>query len=256
MSNRLKDKVAFITGGNSGIGLASAKAFAAEGAQVVILARDQVKADAAIAEIGKNAAAFIGDVTDLDSLKEAYAGIKSRYDRLDIVMASAGIAPVTSLGEVQPAEFDQIVDVNFKGSFYTVQYALPLLGDGASVILVSSSLNEMGMEGYSIYNASKAAIRSLARSFTPDLAKIGARVNVLSPGPIITPALANAGLTPEQIDGQIGVFNKVLAAGRAGRPEEMSAVAVFLGSDDSSYMYGAEIQADGGMNQTRWPKTA
>lgn len=255
MSDRLKNKVAFITGGNSGIGLASAKAFVAEGAHVAILARDQSKADAAVAEIGERAAAFVGDVTDLSSLRQAYDDIKSRYGRLDIVMANAGIAPVTPLADVQPDEFDRVIDVNFKGTFYTVQYALPLLSSGSSVILVSSSLNEMGMEGYSIYNASKAAVRSLARSFTPDLAHIGARINVLSPGPIITPALANAGLTTEQIDAQVGVFGKVLAAGRAGRPEEISAVAVFLGSDDSSYMYGAEIQVDGGMNQTRWPKT-
>lgn len=254
MSGRLQDKVAFITGGNSGIGLASAKAFIAEGAHVAILARDQAKADRALSEIGEGAEALIGDVTDLGSLRRACDDIKNSHGRLDIVMASAGIAPMTPLADVQPETFDRIVDVNFKGAFFTVQHALPLLGDGASVILVSSCLNEMGVEGFSIYNASKAAIRSLARSLTPELARIGARINVLSPGPIATPALNNAGLTDEQIEAQYGVFEKVLAAGRTGRPEEMAAVAVFLASSDSSYMYGSEIQADGGMNQTRWPK--
>jgi NAD(P)-dependent dehydrogenase (short-subunit alcohol dehydrogenase family) len=254
MTQRLKDKVAFITGGNSGIGLASAKAFVEQGATVAILARSKEKADAALAEIGGNASAFIGDVADLNSLKRVFEEIKAKYGRLDIVMASAGIAPISPFADVEPSVFDSIFDVNVKGSFYTVQYALPLLAEGASVILVSSSLNEMGMEGYSIYISSKAAIRSLARSLTPDLARIGARINVLSPGPIDTPALANAGLTSEQIDAQFEVFENVLAAGRGGKPEEMAGVAVFLASNDSSYMYGSEIQADGGMNQTRWPK--
>ncbi|MFK7886787.1 MAG: SDR family NAD(P)-dependent oxidoreductase [Gammaproteobacteria bacterium] len=255
MSGRLEGAVAFVTGGNSGIGLATAKSFAAEGAQVALLARSQEKGDAALAEIGGNAKVFIGDVTDLASLKRAFEDVKATYGRLDVVFASAGYAPITPLAETTADDFDSIVDVNFKGTFFTVQYALPLLSDGASVILVSSSLNEMGMEGYSVYNASKAAIRSLARSMTPDLAKIGARINVLSPGPIKTPALANAGLSDEQIGAQYGVFEKVLASGRPGEPEEMASVAVFLASKDSTFMYGAEVQADGGMNQTRWPKT-
>ena len=254
MTQRLKDKIAFITGGNSGIGLASAKAFVEQGASVAILARTQEKADAALTEMSGNASAFIGDVADLNSLKRVYEKIKEKYGRLDIVLANAGIAPVTPFADVDPTVFDTIFDVNVKGSFYTVQYALPLLTEGASVILVSSCLNEMGMEGFSIYNASKAAIRSLARSLTPDLARIGARINVLSPGPIDTPVLAKAGLSSEQIDAQFEVFKNVLAAGQVGEPKEMAGVAVFLASNDSSYMYGSEIQADGGMNQTRWPK--
>jgi NAD(P)-dependent dehydrogenase (short-subunit alcohol dehydrogenase family) len=254
MTERLKDKVAFITGGNSGIGFASARAFVEQGATVAILARSQEKADAARAGIGGNTSSIIGDVTDLDSLKRAYETVKERHGRIDIVVANAGVAPPTPFGDVEPAAFDRIFDVNVKGSFFTVQYALPLLAKGASVILVSSCLNEMGMEGFSIYNASKAAMRSLARSLTLDLAKVGARINVLSPGPIVTPALKNGGLSPDQIETQYSAFSNVLAAGRVGQPEEMAAVAVFLASDDSSYMYGSEIQADGGMNQTRWPK--
>ena len=253
MTQRLKDKIAFITGGNSGIGLASAKEFSAQGATVAILARTREKADSSLAEIGGNAHAFIGDVSDLTSLKAAYAGIKEKYGRLDIVMANAGIAPPAALAQADEAHFDSIFNVNVKGSFYTVQYALPLLGKGGSVILVSSSLSEMGMAGFSVYNASKAAIRSFARSLSPELVQIGARINVLSPGPVNTGVLEKAGLTDEQITMQYEIFGKVLAAGRAGRPEEMAKTALFLASDDSSYLYGADIQADGGMNQTRWP---
>ena len=253
MSNRLKDKVAFITGGNSGIGFAIAKGFIDEGAKVIILARTEQKAQTALSQLGEYAEAFIGDVTDLDALKRCYAKIKDAYGKLDIVVANAGIAPITSLSNTSVSTFDKIMDVNVKGTFFTVQYAMPLLRDGASVILVSSCLNEMGMEGYSVYNASKAAIRSLARSMTPDLARIGARINVLSPGPIKTPVLANAGMSDEQVDQMHDLFANVLASGRSGQPEEMANIATFMASDDSTFMYGSEIQADGGMNQMRWP---
>ena len=253
MTQRLANKIAFITGGNSGIGLASAKEFAAQGASVIILARTQAKADKALAEIGESAAAYIGDVSDLESLKAAYEGIKDKYGRLDIVVANAGIAPPSPFADADVEHFDSIFDVNVKGSYYTVQYALPLLGKGSSVILVSSSLSEMGMAGFSVYNASKAAIRSFARSLSLELGHLGARINVLSPGPIKTDVLEKAGLSDEQITAQYGVFEKVLAAGRAGEPEEMAKAALFLASDDSSYLYGADLQADGGMNQTRWP---
>lgn len=253
MHQRLANKIVFITGGNSGIGLASAKEFAAHGATIAILARTQEKADQAIADIGDDTAAFIGDVADLASLKAAYNGIKEKYGRLDIVMASAGIAPPKPFADADVEHFDAIFDVNVKGSFYTVQYALPLLTKGSSVILVSSSLSEMGMAGFSVYNASKAAIRSFARSLSPELVQLGARINVLSPGPIKTSVLEKAGFTDEQITAQYTVFDKTLAAGRAGEPEEMAKAALFLASDDSSYFYGADLQADGGMNQTRWP---
>jgi NAD(P)-dependent dehydrogenase (short-subunit alcohol dehydrogenase family) len=253
MTQRLENKIAFITGGNSGIGLETAKQFSAQGATVIILARSQEKADQALAEIGNNSDAFIGDIADLASLKLAYEGIKQKYGHIDILMANAGIAPAKPFEAVETSDFDQMFDVNVKGTFFTVQYALPLLSEGSSVILVSSSLSEMGMEGYALYNASKAAIRSLARSLSLDLTKIGARINVLSPGPIKTQVLSKMGMTDEQVEAQYAVFDKILAAGRAGRPEEIAKTAVFLASDDSSYLYGADIQVDGGMNQTRWP---
>lgn len=253
MSLRLENKVAFITGGTSGIGLSSAKEFASQGAQVVLLARSQEKADAAIAEIGHAATAVIGDVSDTNSLKNAFNQLQQKNLKLDVVFACAGIGNATMFAETSPEQFDELVNTNFKGPFFTVQYALPLLNEDASVILVSSCLHEMGMEGYSVYNATKAAVRSIVRSLTPDLTRIGARINLLSPGPIETPVLARAGMTEEQIKAHREVFARTLAAGRSGQPEEMAKVALFLASDDSSYMYGSDVQADGGMNQVRWP---
>lgn len=253
MTQRLKDKVAFVTGGNSGIGLESAKEFAAQGAKVIILARTQEKADLALTEIGENGSAVIGDVADLASLEAAYAAIKEQHGHLDIVLANAGIARPCPLSAADEAHFNESFDVNAKGTFFTVKYALPLLRKGSSVILVSSSLSEMGMAGMSVYNATKAAIRSFARSFTLDLTPIGARINVLSPGPIKTDVMQKAGLTKDQVAGSHSFASKVLGAGRVGLPEEMAKAALFLASDDSSYMYGADLQADGGMNQTRWP---
>lgn len=252
MSNRLQNKVAVITGGNSGIGLETAKEFAIQGAQVVLLARSQEKLDKAIAEIGRNATGCIGDVTDLNSLKNLYKNVAKDFGKIDIVFASAGVFAPTMLEDTDEAQFMEVSDINFKGTFFTVKYAVPYLNKGASVILVSSCLNEMGMEGASVYNATKAAVRSLARSFTPELMKIDARVNVLSPGPIETPIHANRGLSDEEVTDVWQMFADRLPAGRVGHPSEMAKTALFLASDDSSYLFGSEIQADGGMNQVRW----
>lgn len=252
MSNRLENKVAVITGGNSGIGLATAKEYASQGAQVVLLARSQDKLDSAIAEIGNGAMGFLGDVADLDSLSSFFDAVAQEFGKIDIVFSSAGVFAPTPLQETDEAQFMQIADVNFKGSFFTVKYAAPHLNEGASVILVSSCLNEMGMEGGSVYNATKAAVRSLARSFTPELVKIGARINVLSPGPIKTPIHTKRGLSNAEADDVWNMFADNLPAGRVGNSEEMAKTALFLASEDSSYLFGSEIQADGGMNQVRW----
>ena len=252
MTQKLANKIAFITGGNSGIGLASAQEFAAQGAAVVILARSQEKADKALAQISGDATAVVGDVGDLKSLKSAFDIIRETYSRIDILMTSAGIVPASVLGETGESTFDDIFNVNVKGTFFAVQYAMPLLGKGGSVILVCSCVHEMGSRDYALYNATKAAVRSLARSFTPDLAPMGVRVNVLSPGPVYTPVLENSGLSNENIEAVRQTFSERLAAARVGQPEEMAKVALFLASDDSSYMYGSDVQADGGMNQVRW----
>ncbi|SFL06439.1 short chain dehydrogenase [Pseudovibrio ascidiaceicola] len=193
MSNRLANKVAFITGGNSGIGLATAKAFVAEGANVVILARTQAKVDQAVAQIGKNAMGVVGNVADLPSLRKAFEQVKEVYGRIDVVFANAGVAPATPLIETGPEQLDRVFDVNFKGAFFTVQYALPLLAPEASVILVGSCISEMGTAGYSAYAASKAAVRSLARTLTPDL-------YVSRPAIIITSTCKHRDLEPKLND--------------------------------------------------------
>lgn len=252
MSNRLQNKIAVVTGGNSGIGLATAKEYASQGAQVVLLARSQEKLDKAIKEIGHNATGYIGDVTDLGSLKSLFENVANEFGKIDIVFASAGVFEPTMIEDTDEALFMNVSDINFKGTFFTVKYAVPHLNEGASVILVSSCLDEMGMEGASVYNATKAAVRSLARSFTPELVKIGARINVLSPGPIDTPIHTKRGLSEEEVTEVWQMFADKLPAGRVGRDSEMAKTALFLASDDSSYMFGSEIQADGGMNQVRW----
>lgn len=252
MSQKLAGKVAFITGGSSGIGLACAKEFAAQGAAVVILARSRDKADHALAQIGGRTSAFVGDVADLESLKAALDGVRVTHGRLDILVTSAGIVPASVLGATEESTFDHIFNVNVKGTFFAVQYALPLLAKGGSVILVGSCVHEMGSRDYALYNATKAAVRSLARSLTPDLAPRGVRLNVLSPGPVYTQVLENAGLSAGDIAGVRQSFVERLPAGRVGNPQEMAKVALFLASDDSSYLYGSDVQADGGMNQVRW----
>jgi len=252
MSNRLKNKIAVITGGTSGIGLSTAKEFARQGAQIVLLARSREKLDKAIVDIGHNATGYIGDVGDLNSLASFYDNVAKDIGKIDIVFASAGVVSSTMLEDTDDETFSQISDINFKGTFFTVKYAVQHLKKGASVVLVSSCLGEMGMEGTSVYNATKAAVRSLARSFTPELIKIGARVNVLSPGPIETPIHINRGLSEEEVADVWQMFASKLPSGRVGTSKEMAKSALFLASDDSSFMFGSEIQADGGMNQVRW----
>ena len=252
MTKRLEGKNVAITGGTSGIGLASAKAFVAEGAMVSLLARSQTKLDEAIAEIGTNAIGFIGDVTDLPSVEAFYKNTADQLGKIDVVFANAGVADRPPIEEVDEAIFDKITDINFKGAFFSIKYALPHLNQGASMILTSSCLNEMGVATLSVYSATKAAVRSLARSLTPELNKYGARINVLTPGPVATDIEKKLGLSDDEYDDYAKWMSEKLIPGRLGRVEEMASVAVFLASDESSFMYGAEIQADGGMNQTRW----
>ncbi len=252
MRGRLEGKMAAITGGTSGIGVASAKAFVEEGARVALLARSQEKLDQAIAEIGNNAIGFIGDVADLASVERFFDSVAKRFGKIDVVFANAGIADRPPIEEVDEAMFDNITNVNFKGVFFSIKYALPHLNQGSSLILTSSCLDEMGVATLSVYSATKAAVRSLARSLTPELKKYGARINVLSPGPVATDIEKKTGVSDEEYDSYTSWMSSKLAAGHMGRVEEMAPVAVFLASDESSFMYGSEIQADGGMNQTRW----
>jgi len=248
---KLEGKVAAITGGNSGIGLATAKLFVEQGAKVALMVRSQEKLDAALAEIGEGAIGFLGDVTDLPSIKAFFNGVEEQLGKVDVLFANAGVTGFRFMEELDEESFDHTVNVNFKGAFFTIKYAAKHLNQGASVILTSSCMDEMAAAGLSVYSATKAAVRSLARTFTIELKKYGARINVLSPGPIATDIERKAGFSDEQVNEQYEYMEKLLPAGRMGEVKEMASVVLFLASDESSFMYGSEIQADGGMNQTR-----
>jgi NAD(P)-dependent dehydrogenase (short-subunit alcohol dehydrogenase family) len=246
---RLEGKVAVVTGGNSGIGLATARRFAAEGAHVFITGRRQAELDAAVKQIGNQATGIQGDVGSLRDLDRLYAEVKRQQGRIDILFANAGSAELAPLGAITEEHFDKIFGVNVKGLLFTVQKALPLFRDSGSIILNASIVASKGLEASSVYSATKAAVRSFARTWTVDLKGRGIRVNAISPGPIDTPGINNLGLTGEQIE----EFKKNIVAavpmGRMGDPDEIAKAALFLASDDSSYVTGVELFVDGGMAQ-------
>ncbi|HYR40842.1 MAG TPA: glucose 1-dehydrogenase [Methylomirabilota bacterium] len=246
---RLEGKVAVVTGGNSGIGLATARRFAEEGAHVFITGRRQAELDAAVKQIGKQATGVQGDVGSLRDLDRLYAEVKRQHGRIDILFANAGTAELAPLGAITEEHFDRIFGVNVKGLLFTVQKALPLFRDSGSIILNASIVASKGMEAFSVYSATKAAVRSFARTWTVDLKGRGIRVNAISPGPIDTPGINNMGLTGEQTE----EFKKNIVAtvpmGRMGDPDEIAKAALFLASDDSSYVTGVELFVDGGMAQ-------
>ncbi|MEH0198934.1 SDR family oxidoreductase [Caulobacter sp. CCNWLY153] len=242
--SRLEGKTAVITGGGSGIGLGAAKRFVEEGAFVYIFGRRQEALDAALKELGPNARAVRGSVTDLADLDRLYATVKAERGGLDVLLANAGTGAFAPLGEITVEHYDQIFDLNVKGLVFTVQKALPLMGQGGSIILTGSSTGVMGTPAFSIYSATKAAVRNLARSWALDLRGTGVRVNVMSPGPITT-ELA------QEVLGEEGVaaMGASTVLGRMGDPAETGAVAAFLASSDSSFMTGGEVFVDGGLAQ-------
>ena len=246
---RLEGKVAVVTGGNSGIGLATARRFAEEGAHIFITGRRQAELDAAVNQIGNQATGVRGDVASLSDLDSLYAEVKRQQGRIDILFANAGSAELAPLGAITEEHFDKIFGVNVKGLLFSVQKALPLFRDGGSIILNASIVASKGMEAFSVYSATKAAVRSFARTWTVDLKSRGIRVNAISPGPIDTPGINNMGLTGEQTE----EFKKNIVAtvpmGRMGDPDEIAKAALFLASDDSSYVTGVELFVDGGMAQ-------
>ena len=244
---RLEGKIAVVTGANSGIGLASAKRFAAEGAQVVITGRRQPELDAAVELIGGDVLAVQGDVSNLDDLDRLFETVRSAKGRIDVLLANAGLGALEPLGGISEQSFDKVFGVNVKGTLFTVQKALPLMGPGGSIILTGSTTDVKGTAAFSVYSASKAAIRNFARSWAVDLKGTGIRVNVLTPGPTKTPGLMNvlAGTGMQDGGGLIGD----IPLGRMGDPEETAAVALFLASDDSSFMTGSEVFVDGGQAQ-------
>ena len=243
MSKRLKDKVALITGGTEGIGLATAKLFAKEGAYVFITGRRQKELDEAVKAIGSNVSGVQGDVAKLADLDRLYKTVAAVKGRIDIVFANAGFAEVVPFGAVTEEHFDKIFNVNVKGALFTVQKALPLLNDGGSIILNGSVATVKGTAGFGVYAASKAAIRSFVRTWTTDLKDRRIRSNVVSPGPINTPLLNR------QSADVIARIVSTIPMGRMGEPDEVAKAALFLASDESSFVTGIELFVDGGRAQ-------
>jgi NAD(P)-dependent dehydrogenase (short-subunit alcohol dehydrogenase family) len=249
MSKKLEGKVAVITGGNSGMGLATAKLFATEGAKVVVTGRRQEELDAAVEAIGHGAIGVRGDVSNLADLDRLYAVVKEKHGRVDVVFANAGAGEFVPITDVTEAHFDKLFDINVKGLLFTVQKALPLMPDGGSVILNGSIAGYTGSPAFSVYSASKAAVRSFARSWTSDLKARKIRVNALSPGPVDTPIFDTVAPTKDQVEQLKAGFAAQVPLGRMGRPEEIATVALFLASDDSSFVTGIDLSVDGGMAQ-------
>jgi NAD(P)-dependent dehydrogenase (short-subunit alcohol dehydrogenase family) len=248
ITKRLDGKIAVITGGNSGIGLATAQRFVDEGAFDFITGRRQSEVDKAVNQIGKNVTGVQGDVSNLADLDGLYDTVKRQKGRIDILFANAGIIELLPLGSISESHFDKIFSVNVKGLLFTVQKALPLFQDGGSIILTASVNSSKGFEGSSVYGATKAAIRSFARSWTVDLKQRKIRVNAISPGPIDTPMTSGMVLS----EGGEQVKNKLLSTitlGRMGNPDEVAKAVTFLASDDSSFITGIELFIDGGLAQ-------
>jgi len=249
MSGKLEGKVAVVTGGNSGIGLATAKRFVAEGAYVFITGRRQAELDAAVKEIGQNVTALQGDVSKLADLDRLYATVRARKGRIDILFANAGSATLAPLGEITEEHFDTIFNTNVKGLLFTVQKALPLIPDGGSIILNASIVASTGNPAFSVYSATKAAVRSFARTWILDLKERKIRVNAISPGPINTPGLYGLGQTAGVGDQLKEGLIASVPMGRIGTSDEIAKAVVFLASDDSSFVTGAELFVDGGAAQ-------
>jgi NAD(P)-dependent dehydrogenase (short-subunit alcohol dehydrogenase family) len=248
---RLEGKVAVITGGTSGIGLATAQRFVDEGAYVFITGRRQSELDVAVKQIGKNVTGVQGDVSNLADLDRLYAKVKEQKGRIDILFANAGVGELVPLGEISEAHFNKIFSVNVKGLLFTVQKALPLFqdGDGGSIILTASVGGSKGNPASSVYGASKAAVRSFARTWTVDLKRRKIRVNAISPGPIDTTIFNSAAQTEEQAEQTRTSLVASVPMSRMGSPDEIAKAATFLASDDSSFITGIELFVDGGRAQ-------
>src|SRR5258707_640670 len=246
---KLEGKIALITGGSSGIGLATAKEFVSEGAYVFMTGRRESELAAAVKEIGSNVTAVQGDVSDLSDLDRLFAQIKREKGKLDIVFANAGIAKYANFGQVTEELYDSIFNTNVKGLLFTVQKALPLLPDGASIILNASIVASKGLSSNSVYSATKAAVRSFARTWTTDLKDRRIRVNAVSPGSIDTPGLNDLLASSPTGEQRLKMISSTVPLGRLGRSDEIAKAVVFLASDDSSYVAGTELFVDGGFAQ-------
>jgi NAD(P)-dependent dehydrogenase (short-subunit alcohol dehydrogenase family) len=246
---KLEGKVALVTGGNSGIGLATAKRFVAEGAYVFVTGRRQTELDAAVEAIGKNVTAVQSDVSNLADLDRLFATIQQEQGHLDVVFANAGVGEIAPLGSIAEEHFDKTFNINVKGLLFTVQKALPLLPEGASIILNASTASLVGTPAFSVYSATKAAVRSFARNWTLDLKERKIRVNAISPGVVPTPGYNLFGLSDDQVQAFVDSQVSTIPLGRVGTPNEIAKAVVFLASEDSSFVNGIELFVDGGMAQ-------
>jgi NAD(P)-dependent dehydrogenase (short-subunit alcohol dehydrogenase family) len=248
MSQKLKNKVAVITGGNSGIGLATAKLFAEEGAKVAISGRNAATIDAAVKEIGKSTLGMVSDVASISSLDQFFHKIEEVHGKIDVLVANAGIVSMAPLDAITETDFDKVIATNYKGVLFTVQRALPYLNSGASIIITSSTVGYRGIAGATLYISTKAAERSMVRVFAAELAPKGIRVNALSPGSITTPIFEKAGFGNDVIAQMETFFATNSPLKRSGTPEEMAKGMLFLASSDPSYMTGGDLLLDGGFS--------
>jgi NAD(P)-dependent dehydrogenase (short-subunit alcohol dehydrogenase family) len=244
-TGKLSGKIAVITGGSSGIGLATAKRFVEEGAYVFITGRRQAELDKAVAEIGRNVTGVQGDVSNLDDLDRLYKEVETKKGKLDVLFANAGIAEPVPTPDVTPEHYDRTFDINTRGVFFAVHKALPLMKDGGSIIVNGSGAWQKGIPMYAAYSATKAALRSFVRTWTAEFAGKGIRANVISPGPVETPILE--GQFGENTDAVKERFKAMVPMGRIGKPEEIASAAVFLASEESSYISGIDLPVDGGL---------
>ena len=247
---RLQNKTAVITGGNTGIGFATAKDFIAEGATVIITARSQASVDAAVKELGPQARGLALDVADLTQLKTFTSRLKGIAKEVNVLFVNAGIAKFSPIDQATEQHFDDQFNVNVKGAYFSIQQVLPLMPEGSSIVLNTSINANIGMANASVYSATKAAFLSLVRTLSAELLPRKIRVNAVSPGPVVTPlhSTDKLGLTEEQLQGMGEAIVKQVPIGRFGRPEEIARVVTFFASDDSSFILGAELIADGGMS--------
>jgi NAD(P)-dependent dehydrogenase (short-subunit alcohol dehydrogenase family) len=247
--NSLEGKVAVVTGGNSGIGLATAKRLHQEGAKVVISGRSKKTLDEAVKAIGNGVVAVQADVSSIADVDKLYAEVSKKFGKIDVLFVNAGVSKFAPLADTSESVYDEQFDINIKGAYFTIQKALPLLNDGASIVLNTSVAGAKGTAGLSAYSATKAALRSLARTAAAELVGRGIRVNAVAPGPIETPIFGRTGLSKEAIDEFAKEIVAKVPMKRLGQPEEVAATVAFLASQDASYITGVEINVDGGMGQ-------
>jgi len=246
-ANRFNGKVALVTGGNSGMGLAVAQALAREGAEVIITGRDAATIDKAASSIGVKAAGFQADLTKMDEIKRLIGEVKQRAGRIDVLFANAGVASFGPLASMTEETWDRIMNTNVRGLYFTIQQAVPLMGEGGAIVLNSSVASAKGNAAGAIYGASKAAVRSLGRSLGAELLPLGIRVNVVSPGPIETPLFTRSGMTAEATAGLKQAWTERNPMKRFGTVDEVANAVLFLASGESSYIAGTELQVDGGL---------